>query len=64
MESFDIRKPRTEMTLKIADFDELKDHDHTVTMSLVGTYAYMAPEVIVKQRFSKGSDVWRSVLSS
>jgi len=59
MEPFDIRKPRIKMTLKIADFDEVKDHDHTTTMSFVGTVAYMAPEVIVEQRFSKGSDVWR-----
>ena len=47
------------MSLKIGDFDEVKDHDHTTTMSLAGTVAYMAPEVIVEQRFSKGSDVWR-----
>jgi len=59
MEPFNIRKPRIKMTLKIADFDEVKDHDHTVTMSLVGTVAYMAPEVITEQKFSKGSDVWR-----
>ena len=59
MEPFDIRKPRIKMTLKIADFDEVRDHDHTVTMSLVGTVAYMAPEVLTEQRFSKGSDVWR-----
>ena len=59
MEPFDIREPHTKMTLKIADFDEVKDHNHTTTMSFVGTVAYMAPEVIVSQRFSKGSDVWR-----
>jgi len=59
MEPFDILKPRKRMTLKIADFDEVKDHDHTMTMSFVGTVAYMAPEVMVTQRFSKGSDVWR-----
>ena len=59
MKPYDIRKPYSKMSLKIGDFDEVKDHDHTMTMSLVGTVAYMAPEVIVKQRFSKGSDVWR-----
>ena len=59
MEPFDVRKPRIKITLKIADFDEVKDHDHTMTMSLVGTVAYMAPEVITEERFSKRSDVWR-----
>ena len=59
MKPFDICKPHTKMTLKIADFDEVKDHDHTMTMSVVGTVAYMAPEVITEQMFSKGSDVWR-----
>ena len=47
------------MMLKITDFDEVKEHDHTTTMSLVGTAAYMAPEVLATQRFSKASDVWR-----
>ena len=59
MEPFDICKHRTKMTLKIADFDEVRDYDHTMTMTLVGTVAYMAPEVVTEQRFSKGSDVWR-----
>ena len=59
MEPFDIRKPHTKMTLKIADFDEVKGHDHTTTMSFAGTVAYMAPEVIKEQRFLKDSDVWR-----
>ena len=59
MEPFNIRKPRIKMTLKIADFDEIKDHDHATAMSFVRTVAYMAPEVIVEERFSKGSDVWR-----
>ena len=55
MEPFDIRKPHTKMTLKIA----VEVHDHTGTRSFVGTVAYMAPEVIEEQRFSKASDVWR-----
>ena len=62
MEPFDIRKARKKMTLKIKYFDRVKAHDHTVTMSFVGTFdaiAYKAPEVIKEQRFSKGSDVWR-----
>ena len=59
MEPFNIRKPRIKMTLKIADFDKVKYHDHTVTMSSVRTVAYMEPEVIKEQRFSKDSDVWR-----
>ena len=59
MEPFNIRKPRIKKTLKIADFEEIKNHDHTTAMSFVGTVAYMAPEAIVKERFCKGSDVWR-----
>ena len=46
-------------TLKITDFDQIKEYDHTTTMSGAGTYAWMAPEVIFKKRFSKASDVWR-----
>lgn len=48
-------------TLKITDFDEVREHDHTTVMSGVGTYAYMAPEVIKDSTFSKTSDVWRWV---
>ena len=64
MKPYDIRELYTEMSLKIGDFDEVKDHDHTMTMSFVGTVAYMAPEVLATKRFSKGSDVWRQVLSN
>lgn len=59
MKPFDIHDTHLMMTLKIADFDEVKDHDHTTTMSFVGTCAFMAPEVLRNQLFSKTSDVWR-----
>lgn len=58
MEPFDARNPYP-MALKIADIDEVKKHDHTTSMSFVGTVAYMAPEVSTNQQFSKASDVWR-----
>lgn len=45
-------------TLKITDFDQIREHDHTTTMSGAGTYAWMAPEVIIKKHFSKASDIW------
>lgn len=51
-------------TLKITDFDQIKEYDHTTTMSGAGTYAWMAPEVFTKRHFSKASDVWRQVLFS
>ena len=64
MKPFDIRNPYVVTTLKIADFDDIKEHDHTTTMSgLVGTCAYMAPEVLRYQQFSKTSDLWRCVKS-
>lgn len=50
---------RRGMILKIADFDEVTEHTHTTTLSARGTFAYMAPEVLQHQRFSKASDVWR-----
>ena len=59
MEPFDVRDPHMTITLKITDFDAVKERDHTTTLSFVGTCAYMAPEVLVDQRFSKASDVWR-----
>src|SRR6218665_3119376 len=59
MEPFDVHNPHMTITLKITDFDAVKEHDHTTTLSFVGTCAYMAPEVLVDQRFSKASDVWR-----
>lgn len=49
-----------EKTLKITDFEQVRESDRTTTMSRVGTYAWMAPEVIITERFSKASDVWRS----
>lgn len=62
MESFEPFHCHKSMPLKIADFDDLKEHDHTATMSgLRGTWPYMAPEVLADERFSKGSDVWRQV---
>ena len=59
MEPFDIANTLKPVVLKISDFDEMSPHDHTMTMSLTGTAAYMAPEVLTTQRFSKYSDVWR-----
>jgi len=61
MESFDITNAHKKILLKISDFDEMSPHDYTVSMSLSGTAAYMAPEVLTTERFSKSSDVWRSV---
>lgn len=62
METFNIRNSHEVITLKISDFDDIKTHDHTITMSaLTGTCAYMAPEVSGCQRVSKKSDVWRLV---
>ena len=59
MEPFDITNTYHAVVLKITDFDEMSPHDHTMTMSMTGTAAYMAPEVLANQRFSKSSDVWR-----
>ena len=60
MEPFDIRNYHEVITLKIGDFDEAKEHPQTNTMPpFVGTCAYMAPEVLRDQSFSKSSDVWR-----
>lgn len=46
-------------TLKITDFDQIREYDGTQTMSRAGTYKWMAPEVLTEQKFSKASDVWR-----
>ena|SRR6218665_1577762 len=56
MELFKFENTRRQVVLKISDFDEMSPHDYTVT----GTIAYMAPEVLVEERFSESSDVWRS----
>ncbi len=62
MEPFDIRNYHTVITLKIGDFDEVKEHPQANTMpSFVGTCVYMAPEVLRDQSFPKSSDVWRLV---
>jgi serine/threonine protein kinase len=59
MESFDAGNPHSALTLKIADFDEITEQNHSATMSaLVGTIAYMAPEVLKHQLLSKASDIW------
>lgn len=57
-EDFDTNELRGK-TLKITDFDCIKDHHRTVVMSLKGTITWMAPEVLSKHEFSKASDVWR-----
>ena len=59
MHPFDSVHPDKEMTLKITDFDDAIEQNRTTTMSLRGTVAYTAPEVLKTERFSKASDVWR-----
>ena len=49
-------------TLKITDFDQIREHDGTKTMTRAGSCAWMAPEVLTEERFSKTSDVWRQVV--
>ena len=51
-----------ENVLKITDFGLAREIVTTTRMSAAGTYAWMAPEVIRTNTFSKGSDVWRYVL--
>lgn len=51
-------------TLKITDFDQIREKDGTMTMSTAGTPAWTAPEVFNEERFSKASDVWRQVALS
>lgn len=48
-----------ENVLKITDFGLAREIVTTTRMSAAGTYAWMAPEVIRTNTFSKGSDVWR-----
>jgi len=58
-EPFDPVHPHKRMILKITDFDDVKEHKQTATMSFRGTVAFGAPEVLTAHRFSKASDVWR-----
>ena len=48
-----------ENVLKIADFRLAREIVTTTRMSAARTDAWMAPEVIRTNTFSKGSDVWR-----
>lgn len=45
-------------TLKISDFGLSKEMDKTAQMSTVGTYAWMAPEVIKHEQCSEKVDIW------
>lgn len=47
-----------ENVLKITDFGLAREIMNTTRMSAAGTYAWMAPEVIRTNTFSKASDVW------
>lgn len=59
-ESFDASE-RT--IIKITDFDQIREQDHSKVTTCAGTYAWMAPEVLNDcTTFHKTSDVWRSVL--
>ena len=49
--------------LKITDFGLAREISNTTRMSAAGTYAWMAPEVIRTNTFSKASDVWRFVFN-
>lgn len=46
-------------TMKITDFGLAREMYRTTRMSAAGTYAWMAPEVIKNNTFSRNSDVWR-----
>lgn len=48
-------------TLKITDFGLARESYKTTRMSAAGTYAWMAPEVLKENTYSKASDVWRFV---
>ena len=56
MEPFAVPNSHVKVALKISDFDGIKVHDQT---TIVSSFAYMAPEVLVSQWFTKASDVWR-----
>ncbi|XP_045180242.2 mitogen-activated protein kinase kinase kinase 11-like [Mercenaria mercenaria] len=45
-------------TMKITDFGLAREMYRTTRMSAAGTYAWMAPEVIKNNTFSRHSDVW------
>lgn len=45
-------------TLKITDFGLARELNKTTRMSAAGTYAWMAPEVIIESSYSRGSDIW------
>lgn len=61
MEQFRLENAHAPITLKITDFDTIKELHHTTTLSFKGTVAWMAPEVLTEERFSPKSDVWRLV---
>lgn len=44
--------------LKITDFGLSKEMDKTAQMSTVGTYAWMAPEIIKHEKCSEKVDIW------
>ena len=46
-------------TMKITDFGLAREMYRTTRMSAAGTYAWMAPEVIKNNTYSRHSDVWR-----
>jgi len=46
-------------TMKITDFGLAREMYRTTRMSAAGTYAWMAPEVIKNNTYSRNSDVWR-----
>jgi len=45
-------------TMKIADFGLARQTDITEEFTMGGTMAFMAPESIIKQKFSRFTDVW------
>ncbi|XP_003383207.1 PREDICTED: mitogen-activated protein kinase kinase kinase MLT-like [Amphimedon queenslandica] len=47
-----------DLTAKICDFGSSKFHKHTTQMSLVGTFPWMAPEVIKQERVTAACDVF------
>lgn len=59
MDPFESLNAGQEMIPKIADFDMVQEHVGTDKLSLRGTSAYMAPEFLTENWFSKESEVWR-----